>query len=207
MFIIGNTIHFAIIISGFVYGLFFFNRNRKIKPIVILLGATLYYEIISRDLNYTRGDWVLPYYLFALTEVSLWTIFFVLTIRNRIVCYIIILSGISFFMFLIIDFFSFKAGVFPTRVGRMESLLLVFGGIALFIEVLDMPTNANIFANPIFLITVAVIWFNVVSLFVLQLHGVNITFQKLSITDLYFVPSCFFYSLILIAILLSKKNG
>lgn len=178
------------------------------QPIIILLGVTFASEIISRILAYEIRNSNPAYHFFTPVQITLWAIFFLLALKNKKIRVIISILALALILFSIVNSILWEGlKIFPENVLRMECIFLILGGASLFIEKLDEPSSENIFKNPLFIISVAVLWFNLISFIFFESHNFFLR-NKIpahSIRTIHYISNYVYYLIILVAILLSKQ--
>lgn len=95
---------------------------------------------------------------------------------------------------------------FPGNYIKFECLLLLFWSFNLFIEFLDRPTKENVFNNSVYIICIAVIWFNLISYLFFELFNSYVE-RKIptdSIRMVHYVSNYIYYGLLLFAMLIKN---
>ena len=139
----------------------------------------------------------------------LWGVFFYRNSNNYLFRNtIIFLSGLFICCSILSSFLWQKIHVFPGDIIKFETLILLSWSFFLFVEFLDKPGDENIFINPAFILTVAVIWFNLISFLFFDLFNFFLI-NKIptdSIRAVHYFSNYVYYLLLVIAMLLKDKN-
>jgi len=201
-------VYLFIIAIGFVIGVINFKGNKQFRPIVILLGSTLISEIASRVLAYQIRNSNPAYHFFTPIQILLWAIFFLLVITNQKVKMIIFFCSSLLILFSIINTLFWQGlKIFPENVLRIQTIFMIFCSMCLFIEMMDRPSGENIFKNPFFIITIGVLWFNLLSFIFFQSHNFFLKnkIPAYSLRTIQYISNYVYYLIILVAILISKQ--
>ncbi len=209
MFQWNYLIYLGIIALGFVAGV---SRNFKkptIAPIVLLLAITLLSETLSKLLAVTIHNNSYGYHFFHPIQLMLWGVFFYRNSSNpRWKTIIVRLSFLFIICSMLSSFLWQKIQVFPGDIIKFETLLLLLWAFHLFLEFLDKPTGENIFINPVFILTIAVIWFNLISFLFFDFFNFFLTSKipTSSLRAVHYFSNYVYYLLLFIAMLLKDKN-
>jgi hypothetical protein len=87
--------------------------------------------------------------------------------------------------------------------------VLLCWAFALFLEFMERPGDENIFSNSVFIICIAVIWFNLVSFLFFGLFNNYIARNQpdFSLRGVHYFSNYTYYSLLLFAMLLNRPSS
>jgi len=157
-------IYLIIIALGFLTGAIQFKKLQQAKLVVILLGITFASELLTRILISRFGNGSYAYHFFNPVQIGIWGLFFYNITVRATTKYVVGICTPLLILFSIISSISTGLKSYPGLFLRVETLVLLLFGLLSFLEQIDsMPTDQRILANPIFLIVIAVIWFNLFS--------------------------------------------
>ncbi len=205
-----NYIIYLIIITlGFLCGIIFKWRITRIRPVIFLLGITLVSETVSKFLAITIKNNNYVYHFFHPIQLFVWGFFFYINTQNIIFKRsVIILTTIFIVCSILNSLYLQGLTVFPGNFIKFQTLLLLLWSSNLFIEYLDKPAGQNIFSDPVFLIAIAVIWFNLVSFSFFDFFSIFLI-KKIptdSIRAVHYFSNFLYYTLIAIAMLIKNKQ-
>lgn len=201
-------LYIALIFLAALCGVLFYRkRNRIILPVVIVLVCIFIFSVISflagRHLKESR-----PVDHFN-TPVMLacWGYFFSQVLEDPRFKKYVGWATITLIAYSIIN--SFITGLFvtPSHVLQAATIFYLILGALLLVQMLDMPSKENIFTHTLFLIALAVVWFNMISslnffLFDLRRHH-KPTGQFIG--KIHWYSNYIYYSILMIAMIFQKK--
>ena len=196
-------LYLIIIAAGFIFGMTQFRRLGKIKPVVILLGVTLVSEITSRLLAYTIRNSNPVYHFLNPLQVLLWGVFFYTVISNKKIHKAVPYVTAALVIFSVMNTLFWEGlKTFPGNFLNVETLFLFVGGFMLFIEMLDYPSSVNLFKQPVFIIGVSLIWFNMISFifFLLFRTFLDNNISVVSLKTIHYISNILYYGLLLTAV-------
>lgn len=164
--------YIIIIGIGLTIGMLNYSNSGSFNFITILLGITLVCEIVSRILAYRIANSSPPYHFLIPIQSLMWGAFFAAQFKAGwkrkfavYVCGLLLLLSIANTLFL--------QGIykFPDNVLKIQTFGFITIGFFLFTEKLDDSLGRNIFKDPVFLLAVAIIWFNLISFLFFNFHG------------------------------------
>ncbi len=200
----------TIVLLAFLLGLTVYNCNNVIQPIVILLGVTFISEVVSIFIaKYYRNNSPV-YHVFNILQISFLGCFFYRAFRSKMLKRIILITSIGMVLFSIFVTLLFQnIYVFPSIFLNVETFILIIWSVLLFIEILDSPSERNIFKDPVFIITIGILWFNLFSFIFFLLHNylVKNDISVRSITLLHFFSNYIYYLLILVALIVIRFSS
>jgi hypothetical protein len=209
------VVYLVIILVAFILGVLRFKSQRVLKPIVILMGLTFVSECISRVLAFRIRNSNPPYHFLTPLQFYLWGVFFFHSIKSPAI------KRFAYRACIAAALVSFLASViflgvmsYPTYNMLMQNFLFTALGFMLFMDKLDESVHKNIFLNPEFILSVSLVWFNLISFVFIAFH--DLMLQRLMLGPymrlINYVSNYVFYLLILYGISLtyfnkSKRNG
>jgi len=200
----------AIVFLAFIVGLLIYKQQIKIRPLVILMGLTIVSEITSVFFaKYYRNNSPV-YHCFNPLQIVLLGCFFYKVFEKKILKDFVLYTTIGMILFAIISTI-FIEGImeFPTVFLNVETLVLILWSALLFIQKLDAPSDENVFKNPVFVISIGVLWFNLFSFVFFLLYSYMLT-NKISIKTislLHFFSNYIYYGLILVAFIMYRSSS
>lgn len=202
-------IYLLIITVGFICGIIFKWSTKSMRPVIILLGITLVSESISKFLAITIHNNNYVYHFFHPIQLFVWGFFFYMNTKNIIFkTSLLILTAIFIIGSFLNSLYLQELTVFPGNFIKFQTLILLLWSGNLFIEYLDKPTAQNIFTDPVFLTTIAVIWFNLVSFSFFDFFNIFLI-KKIptdSIRAVHYFSNYLYYSLIAVAMIVKSKQ-
>lgn len=206
-------IYLLIILAAFLLGIIFWRKNSDLKFLIILIGLTFVSECCSRFLASHITNSNPPYHFLAPAQSILWGLFFLHNANSKKWKYLFAITNTMVILFSIFNtIFIQNIYSFPDNVLRIQSFVFLSMGFILFFEEIDQPSEKNIFKEPIFLISIALIWFNLISFTFFNFHSFLLQniFSSATFRLINYVSNYTYYLILLIAILLSsfkaKKN-
>lgn len=201
-------IYLVIILIGFVLGLTRM-ANNPIKPIIILLGVTLASEIVSRILVHNIHNSNPPYHFLNPLQSMLWGIFFWQQFNSSVKKKITLIACALLVILSIINSIFFQSlYVLPDNILRIQSFLFITLAFLLFFQIMDEHSEVNIFKDPVFLVTVALLWFSIISFIFINFHrylaAKVVSYSTLRIVN--YVSNYVYYLTLLIAVVMSRKS-
>lgn len=171
MFSIEFLGYLIIIFLGFVAGISGMKRRRSFVPIVILLEVTFICEFFSRIYAYCLENSNPVYHLLSPFQVLLIGAFFRMEFTTRgnkkvtfWLCTCLIVMSLLNSMFVQSIF------KFPDNTLRVQSACFIALGFLLVAQKIDEPSKNNILKDPVFMVAVGVIWFNLISFIFFNFH-------------------------------------
>jgi hypothetical protein len=199
----------AILALGFITGLVNYKRKPTLRPVVVLLGVTLLSEICSYLLaKYYRNNMPLAHF-FNPVQMLIWAYFFYNNFREGYMKNTVkwVVAGMLIFAACNTLFFQ-PLKTFPDNFIKLETMLFIVWAAYLFIQQLDIPAEINIFKSSLFIVSVAVLWFNLMSFlfFLLYAYMVSYGLSTTNINTMHYFSNYFYYILLFIAVALPQKN-
>jgi hypothetical protein len=171
--------------TSFLLGLIPLQQKKKISPAVWLLGCTLLNEICSWLAGkYYRNN--MPVYHVSIPVLTgIWALFYYRNITSIRVKNLVVWSYVIFLLLAIIN-----------------SLMIAWSAV-LMIQMLDAPGSQNLFKEPIFLINIAILWFNLFSFayFALRNYMIAQHISTTALSQILLIANYVFYSIILLAMI------
>ncbi len=206
-------IHFipiiSILLTGFVCGLINYRRKVQLRPVIILLGVTLCAELSSYYMAIVYRNNMPVSHVFNPIQLSIWAVFFYRVFEDARMKKAIVWISIAMIIFALLNsFFLQTIKTFPDNFLKLETMLFVLLGASLFIQQLDSPGNVSIFKDSLFVTSVAVLWFNLISFVFFLLYAYMIKHQLPAGTlrTIHQYSNYIYYLLLLIAIILPQKH-
>ena len=199
---------FAILTMGVVTGLYYYRQKKNLRPVIILLAITLLAEIIAYFMGkYFRNAMPVAHF-FNPVQLGIWAIFFYRVYEESRVKKIVLWLTAGMLIFAVINsVFLQPLKTFPDNFLKLETTLFILWGGYLFMRRLDTPSHISIFKDPLFVIAVAILWFNLLSFsfFLLQAYvgAEQLAFRLISI---HLISNYIYYLLLSIAIALPQKQ-
>jgi len=160
MFKIALCIYFSILLSASIMGMV--NLKKLTIPFKILaffLLYTLISELVARVFAVKFRNSSPVYHAFVLANYYFYSAIFYHLFNGQIIRKFIFWSVIPFTCFWIINIIFFQNLLnFPTHSLMVSSILYVIYSLALFLQMLETPTEVAVFKQNIF-------WFNICALF------------------------------------------
>lgn len=209
MITIEYIIYLLIILTGLVTGILYAKNQKSLRPVVILLGVTIISEISSRILAHTIKNSNPPYHFLSPLQCILWGFFFYFEFEK------IKIKKLSLYFCIAIAIFSiFNSLVlqtllkYPDNILKIQSFVFIVFGFLLFIEKLDYTSNKNIFKNSGFILSIAIIWFYLISFIFNNFYTYSLQIKlKDTMRLINYVSNYLFYSLIAVSMYLSKNEN
>ena len=215
---ISNTIKDFIVDSlffawfiGYGLGVWDWHKAKNLRAIPILLLLTFVAQMFMYYWAVTYKNNALIAHIFNPIQFTLLMVFFNQNFKERWERNAsLYLAGAMLIYGLINTLFLQNTKTFPSNFLVVSNLLLIILSINLFLQKLDtVSTKVNIFKEPVFLIAIAILCFNVFSFIFFLLK--NYLFDKnISSNDLTFIllfANLLYYTLLLMALIFSLKNS
>jgi hypothetical protein len=190
--------------TSFLLGLIPLQQKKKISPAVWLLGCTLLNEICSWLAGkYYRNN--MPVYHVSIPVLTgIWALFYYRNITSIRVKNLVVWSYVIFLLLAIINSLFIQSILqFPGTVFTCLNLLMIAWSAVLMIQMLDAPGSQNLFKEPIFLINIAILWFNLFSFayFALRNYMIAQHISTTALSQILLIANYVFYSIILLAMI------
>ncbi len=200
---------YLIIISiGFLAGISFFKKSSgSIRPIIIYLGLVLVLEISSHYMAVIYKNNMPGFHIsIPLYFLVIGTFFYNNIVDEKIKKSIPWTVG-ALLLFAIVNAVFFQPmNSFPDNVSKVTSFFYIVWAALLFIQHLDNSSAENIFKNPVFVATIAIMWFNIISLsfFLLYPFMTKHNLPSTSVYNIHYFSNYVYYLLLLLSISLAK---
>ena len=184
-------------------------NNSEMLPVIILLGVTLVAEIISYFMAKVYRNNMPGYHFFNPLQLIIWGFFFYATIEDeKIKKSIPWTLGIVLLFSIINTLFFQPLKTMPDNFMKVATLVNIIWAGLLFMQQLDVPARENIFKNPLFIIALAVMWFNIISSFYFILYGFMVKYKLSShyVHQIHYFSNLVYYLLFFVAMLLLKPS-
>lgn len=154
-------IYLLLLLAGAILGGFVYQSSPKLRPVCLLLALTFLSELLGRVLAYTIRSSNPVYHFFTPVQIFLWSDFYLRVLTGKQSRKLVILLSVALLFFAIINSL-FLQGLkqFPDNLLVAETVVLFFFASSLFKQELEQPSTVNLFRSPVFLISIASIWFN-----------------------------------------------
>lgn len=185
---------------------------KNIRPIIFYLAYTFFGEIVNYLLaKYLRNN--MPgYHIGIPMQLLILMVFFYRNIDNeKIYRYIPWITGIFMFLSLLNTLFFQPINTMPDNMSKIFPLIIIVFTAYLFFEKLETAGQENVFKDPAFLATIALLWFNIISFlfflffpFFMRQHIATSALSKIHYTS-----NIVFYSILCYAMIVnlnSKKH-
>lgn len=182
-------------------------NNSEMLPVIILLGVTLVAEIISYFMAKVYRNNMPGYHFFNPLQLIIWGFFFYATIEDeKIKKSIPWTLGIVLLFSIINTLFFQPLKTLPDNFMKVATLVNIIWAGLLFMQQLDVPARENIFKNPLFIVALAVMWFNIISSFYFILYGFMVKYKLSSyyVHQIHYFSNLVYYLLFFVAMLLLK---
>jgi len=207
MFSLDYWFYLLIIAISLIVGLVRCRNNKKVWAIIFLLALTLCSEIVSVMLAYIIKNNCCVYHFFNPLQAIVWGCFFYVNIDGPAKKTVMPLLLLLLLYSILNTMLWQDMMTFPGNFIKFECLVLLFWSFSLFIEFLDRPSKEEVFGDSVYVICIAVIWFNLISYVFFELFNSYIE-QNIatdSLRTIHHLSNYIYYSLLLIAMLLGNK--
>lgn len=204
-------IYLLILLSGAILGTFIYKGSPKLRPVIVLLAVTFCSEVLGRVLAYTIKSSNPVYHFFTPIQIFLWSDFYLRVLSGNRARKIVVTFSIVLFLFAIINT-VFIQGLrqWPDNLLMVETIVLFFFASSLFKQELEQPSSVNLFTSPVFIISIASIWFNLTYFITFQFWDffVKNDIPNQSLRLISYFSNYLYYLLILTALILEiRKRG
>jgi len=199
-------IYLGIILAGFLIGVIYLKKNKKIKPIIILLAVTFVCECMSRVLAYQIRNSNPAYHFLNPLQSALWGVFFFNQFKTAYKKRVSLLMTTLLILFSFLNTIFFQdIFTFPDNILKIQSFILIALGFTLFFEKTEEISEINIFTDPVFLAIVALIWFNLISFIFFNFHRFLIEnlLSKTTFRLINYISNYVYYLTLLVAVVIS----
>jgi hypothetical protein len=199
----------SILLTGFVCGLIRYRRKVQLRPVIILLGVTLAAELSSYYMAIMYRNNMPVSHFFNPVQMIIWAVFFYSVIEDPRIKKAIVWITTAMLVFAVTNsFFLQPIKTFPDNFLKLETMLFVLWGAALFIQQLDSESDVSIFKDSLFVTSVAVLWFNLISFlfFLLYAYMIKHKLPTVTLRTIHQYSNYVYYLLLLTAILLPQKQ-
>jgi len=201
-------IYLVVIACGFVVGASFFKKSsNKIRPVTIYLGLVLALEISSHFMAVIYKNNMPGFHISIPLYFLIIGIFFYNNIVDKKIRRSIPFTVAALILFAIVNAVYFQPlNSFPDNVAKGTTFFYIVWAAFLFIQHLDNSSAENIFANPVFITAVAIMWFNIISLsfFLLYPFMMKYNLPNNSVFTIHYFSNYVYYLLLLLSIVLAK---
>lgn len=203
-----SWVFFAILFFGIIAGIFNYRKKIVIRPVVLLFAVTFFAEILSYYTGkYYRNNMPVAH-IFNPIQLSVWGYFFYKNFSNIKAKKIIKWVTIAMILFSIFNtLFIQPIKTFPDNFIKLETMLLIISGAYLFIQQLELPSGINIFKEPVFVTSVAILWFNLLSFlfFLLLAYMIANKISTVNMRVLHFFSNYVYYVLLIVTFFLPNR--
>jgi hypothetical protein len=150
-----------------------------------------------------------PYHFLSPLQTILWGIFFWQQFNTTFKKQFIAFATIILVIFSVINSIAFQSLYeMPDNVLKVQSFAFIIFSFFLFLQKIDDPTNTNIFKDPIFLATVALLWFSIIWFIFINFHRYLATkvVSRSTLKIVNYVSNYVYYLTLLVAVILSRKS-
>ncbi|RYY69132.1 MAG: hypothetical protein EOO13_10395 [Chitinophagaceae bacterium] len=202
-------IYLVIIAAGFLTGsLFYRKQNKNILPVIVILGYTMVSQTASLLAAAIIRNNLPIEHMYSVVSTALWGWFFFTNIQGSSTKSLIKWVTAALVVFFLINaFFIQGLDSFPDNAMKLATAFNLIWGFVLFIQQLDLPAGENVFRNPIFLVAIGLVWFNIISSFYFFLKvfltKYNILPDKI---DMLHTISNYLYYIIFLTAMIFLKN-
>ena len=178
-------------------------------PVIILLGVTLVAEIISYFMAKIYRNNMPGYHFFNPLQLVIWGFFYYSTIEDEKFRKSIPWTVGAMLLFSVINTLFFQPlKTLPDNFMKVVTMINIIWAGLLFMQQLDSPGRENIFKNPLFIVAVAVMWFNIISSFYFILYGFMVKYKLSSsyVHQIHYFSNLVYYFLFFVAMLLLKPS-
>ncbi len=201
-------LYLVIIGLGFIVGISFFKKSsNKIRPLTIYLGLVLVLELSSHYMAVIYKNNMPGFHISIPLYFLIIGIFFYKNIVDDKIRRSIPWTIAALILFAIVNAVFFQpVNSFPDNVSKGTTFFYIVWAAVLFIQFLDNSSAENIFANPVFVAAVAIMWFNIISLifFLLYPFMTRHNLPSYSVYSIHFFSNYVYYLLLLLSIFLAK---
>ena len=203
-----SWIFFAILFFGIVAGIINYRKKVIIRPVVVLFVLTLLAESLSYYFGkYYRNNMPVAH-IFNPIQLTVWAYYFYKNFYNIQAKKIIKWGAIAMILFSIINtLFIQHIKTFPDNFIKLETMVLIIAGAYLFIQQLELPSGINIFKEPFFVTSVAILWFNLLSFlfFLLLAYMMANKISTVTMRALHFYYNYVYYILLTLTFFLPNR--
>jgi hypothetical protein len=203
-----SIVYLVIIATGCIIGLTHIRRiDRSIKPIVFYLALVVVCEVINYLLAKIYRNNMPGYHVAAPLYFFCLGIFYYNNIEHLKIKKLVPWIVGAFGLFAIINVIFFQPITSnPDNCTKAAALLNIALGAVLYLQLLESPADKNLFSQPVFIITIAILWFNIISFSNFLLYDFFVSYKiplgTLSIVHIF--SNFIYYILLLTAMIMSK---
>ena len=194
---------------GYLIGCLIYKKYKSLRPIAYLMLLTIVRnQFSSYEGMYIRNLKIVDHFNSPIQMIFLgW--FFYLNFETVVVKKYVPYVVTGALVFAVINTVLWQGwSVYPSNFMILETLILIIWAIILFIEKLDAPASVNIFKDPVFITTTAILCFNVFSFIYFLLNNYftkhNI-YMFNSIVNILYFSNFIYYALLVTAFIYSYK--
>ena len=201
-------LYLVIVASGFALGVSFFKRSSgAVRPVIVYLGLVLALEISSYYMAVIYKNNMPGFHISMPIYFVVIGIFFYRNIVDERVKKTIPWTVAALLLFAIVNAIFFQPlKSFPDNVSKGTTFFYIVWAALLFIQHLDNAAAENIFKNPVFIATIAIMWFNIISLsfFLLYPFMTKHNLPTASVNIIHYFSNYVYYLLLILSIYLAK---
>ncbi|MDB5201869.1 MAG: hypothetical protein JWQ27_1278 [Ferruginibacter sp.] len=193
--------HQILLLCGFLAGLLALKKSRILLPVTIIFIVTAVSELTGFfTTKYYRNN--LPEFHvlnFLLIPLTAW--FFYIHLESPVFKKWVRWLAAAAMAFAVFNTILNGFKSFPENALKVSSCAVLVMATFLFIELMDRPAKENIFKNPVFIVTLAMIWVNLTSFvfWLLFSYFADHHIPGKPLTLLHYVSNYVYYGLMLIA--------
>lgn len=196
---------------GFAVGVWNWHINKNLRAIPILLLATFVAQMFMYYWAKEYKNNALIAHIFNPIQFSILMVFCYQNYKERKEKKVVLFTGIAMLLYALINsFFLQNTKTFPSNFLVVSNLLLIVFSVNLFLQKLDaVSTKENIFKEPTFLVSAAILCFNVFS-FIFFLLSNYLKDNNISGKNFLFIllfANLLYYTLLFIAMIFSLKQS
>lgn len=182
--------------------------KKRLLPVVVILVITICSEVLSNYLAHAIRNNNIGYHFYLPLQAMAWGWFFYLNMDKRFHSGIVV-SLAALVLFSVLNTILWQGlWTFPGNFAKFECLFLLFFAVHQFIDFLDRPSWENILGDSVFVICIAIIWFNLISFIFYVLFNLFLHFRipTDTIRAVLVFANYIYYSLLLFAMFLKTKT-
>lgn len=195
----------------YVSGVWGWHKTKNLRAIPVLMLVTFVAQMFMYYWAKEYKNNALIAHIFAPIQFSFLMVFFYQNFKESKEKKISFFIGIAMLLYALINsFFLQNTKTFPSNFLVISNLLLIVFSVNLFLQKLDtVSTKTNIFKEPVFLIAIGILSFNIFSFLFFLLHNylIDQNISTKSLSNILVTTNVLYYSIILMALIFSSKHS
>ncbi|MFT3979692.1 MAG: hypothetical protein QM687_04425 [Ferruginibacter sp.] len=202
-------VEFIIIAAGIIAGCYNYSKGYRYQGItIIILAFTLLAELSSFVAAIVWHNSIPVHHVASPFWILLWAIFFYRYMQGEFLKKIMLVSAVLLILTSIVNsLFIESINDYPNIPYKAATIFRLIWSAVILVQLLDMPTNINLFKDPLFLIVLGGVWFNTISSLYFFFSSFMMKYKVYPplVPNIHLVSNYLYYSILFYAMLCLKN--